>query len=417
MVFPTVFLALIARKYVPVTWAAAVALLWGIWLPAFFGNGVYHFWGPAFIVVMAWALLRAEPRPAIAGGAAAAALLFNQGMAPAVLAGLLVAYLARRRWRDAVLVAAGPALAGMLLGAGLIATGNLASFLDQAVGSTSGHYQEIVRKQPFPFNPLLLYDTLEWHLGVARFWAFPMFWLLGVAVPFGVAGYALFALLKALGRREAVPPAAVLAILSTGLLASAFIGRISGPICWLHAPLALLLVAMRLRVWIANPSPIRRLAVVAPALFLFVTGLSPAPLGYWMSCTTDPGGPLTTGVDTAAGRVCLRVDEAKEMRSVQAAVGRLRSPIVFLPDSPVLVPADRKPPVVPFLLDDAPLHEPVRGGLMEAAMPKANSVVYVEDSFLDTGHPWQFDDFLAANFEVVNRSPGVTVYARRPQSA
>jgi hypothetical protein len=415
MVFSTVFLALLARRFLPAAWAAAVVLLWGIWLPAFIGYGAYHFWGPAFIVVMAWALLRPEPRLVLAGAAAAAALLFYQGVAPAVLAGLLVAFLARRRLRDALAMAAGPTLAGLLLGASLLISGNLASFFDQTIGFTFGRYQDFNRL-PFPANPLLLADTVNWHLGVARFWAFPMFWLLAVVVPFVVAGYALYALVMAIRSGEALSPAAALAVVSTGLLASAFVARVGGPICWLHAPLALVLVAVRLRPLTSNPSTSRRLAVVAPTLLLFVTGLSPAPVGYWMSCTTNPGGPLTTAVDTAAGRVCLRVDEAIQFRFVGNMLGRLGTPVVFLPDAPALYQLTASPPLVPsyWVL---PRHtRPSEVAWMEAAMLRMNTAVYVDDSNLDKGHPWSFDDFLAANFGVVDRSPGVAVYSRKAQA-
>jgi len=53
---------------------------------------------------------------------------------------------------------------------------------------------------------------------------------------------------------------------------------------------------------------------------------------------------------------------------------------------------------------------------METALLRVNTAVYLDDPALDVGHPWSFDDFLAANFVVVDRSAGVSVYARTPNA-
>ena len=206
---------------------------------------------------MAWALLRPDTRPVLAGVAGAAALLFSQGMAPAVLAGLVVAYLCRRRPGDLLAMAAGPVAAGLLLALYLLATGTFAAFFDQTVGFTFGRYQDFNRL-PFPWNPLLLGDTLNWHSGLAAYWEFPMFWLLGVVAPLAIAGYAGYGLFGVLRRARPFNLTVGLATISTGLLGAAFIARVGGPICWLSAPLALVLVAMRLRLLTAGPSGIRR---------------------------------------------------------------------------------------------------------------------------------------------------------------
>ena len=413
MVLATFFLALIGRRLLPAGWAAAVALLWGIWLPALVGYGAYHFWGPALVVVMSWALLGPRRRPVLAGLAAALALLFYQALAPAVLCGLLVAYLARRRLRDLLQAAAGPLLAAVLLGVYLLATGAVTGFFDQTVIFAFGRYQNFNR-QPFPWNPLLLGDTLNWHSGLAAYWEFPMFWLLGVVAPFAVAAYALYALWRVLRDRLPLSNEAALAIISSGLLVSSLVTQVSGPIFWLSAPLALLLVAVRLRQLTAAPPARRRLVALSPALLLFIAGLSPAPVGYWLSCSTNPGGPLAR-VDSAAGPVCLRVPEAAQLRRTQEVVAQPRTgAIAFLPDSPALYQLTASRPTVPSYWTLP--HQTRQAELVweeSAMLDHVEVAVYLADPDLDTGHPWQFDSFLAANYSAVASYPGIIVYRRR----
>ena len=44
MLFGTGLLAVISRQLLPASWAALVALLWGVWLPAFIGYGAFDLW-------------------------------------------------------------------------------------------------------------------------------------------------------------------------------------------------------------------------------------------------------------------------------------------------------------------------------------------------------------------------------------
>jgi hypothetical protein len=413
IVVGTLFLALSARHLLPAAWSASAALLWGVWLPAFIGYGAYHFWGPALVVVMAWALLQPRVRPVLAGVAGAASLLFYQGMAPAVLAGLLVAYLARRRLADLLAMAAGPLAAGALLVVYLLLTGSFGSFFDQTVGFTFGRYQDFNRL-PFPWNPLLLGDTLNWHSGLAAYWEFPMFWLLGVVAPLVIAALAVYALYRVALRGAPFTNTAALAVISTGLLGTALIARVGGPICWLSAPLALVLVGVRLRKLTSVPSPVGRAIALSPALLLFVLGLSPAPVGFWMSCTTDPGGPLAE-VASPAGPVCLRVKEAAQLREVQDVASLPRGAgIAFLPDAPGLYQLTASRPTVPSYWT-LPRHTRASELAWQerAMLDHVETAVYVDDPELDTGHPWQFDSFLAANYTDAGSYPGITVYRRR----
>src|SRR4029077_9250691 len=99
MVIGAGLVAHIGRRLVGPVWAAAVALLWGVWLPVFEEFSPYHFWSVAFILAMAAALLAARSgrRPqlafVIAGLAASGALIMLQSSLPAVLVGLFAAWL------------------------------------------------------------------------------------------------------------------------------------------------------------------------------------------------------------------------------------------------------------------------------------------------------------------------------------
>ncbi|GAC1613343.1 MAG: hypothetical protein NVS9B1_21770 [Candidatus Dormibacteraceae bacterium] len=412
MVAGTVLTAVIARRLLPAGWAAAAALLWGIWLPVFIGYGAYHFWGPAFILAMAAALAPARPRLYLAGALAALALLCYQALAPAVLAGLLVAFLARRQLGDLGRMAAPSVLAGMALAGYLLAQGTLGAFIDQTIVNPSGRYQSFNRL-PFPWNPLLLGDTLNVHSSLAAFWEFPMFWLLGVAVPIAVAGFAAVAIVGSLRRGAAPSPVLALAILSTGLFASAFVARVGGPICWLAAPIALILAAHRLRGLTDVPQRWRRAAALAPVVALFIAGLSPAPVGWWLSCTADPGGPMAR-VDTVAGPVCLSHREAAQLEVALRAAAAAEAGIAFLPTSPGLYELTASTPEIPSFWTLPHFTRQIEIARTEAAMRMhAGNAVYIDDPELDTGHPWQFDEFLAQNYRVVEAGPGITVYERR----
>ena len=404
-------LGLVGRAVLPASWAAAVALLWGVWLTAFLGYGPYHFWGPALVLAMTVALLGPAPRPALAGAAAAGGLLFDQAVLPAVAAGLLVAYLLNRSAGDAARFSAAPLGAGAVLTVALAATGSLASFFDQTVGFTLGRYQRF-NHLPFPWNPVLLADTLNWHSGPAAYWEFGMFWLLGVVVPVLIAAWTLLLLAR---RPAGLSPAAVLGLISTGLFLSVFLARFGGPVCWMAAPLALVLAALRLHRMLgeAGHGQARRLAL-SPVLVLLLAGLTPAPVGFWLSCSSNPGGPLAA-VGSTAGSICLRRPEADELRHVeQLLAGRPADGVAFLPTSPGLYLLTGSIPATPsyWVLRDQ--IRPSELAWEEAAMTRSAAlVVYVADPDLDTGHPWAFDEFLTSNYVEAEGYPGIRVL-RRP---
>src|ERR1700687_2709471 len=57
MVLGTGLAAHVGGRLVGRVWAAAIALLWGVWLPVFNEFSPYHFWSVTFVLAMAAALL------------------------------------------------------------------------------------------------------------------------------------------------------------------------------------------------------------------------------------------------------------------------------------------------------------------------------------------------------------------------
>ncbi|MDQ6918270.1 MAG: hypothetical protein M3Z98_02805 [Candidatus Dormibacteraeota bacterium] len=406
----TVLLAVIARRLLPAAWAAAVALLWGIWLPVFLGYAPYHFWAPLLLLAMTLALLPPNPRPLLAGLAGGAALLFSQAFLFAVLAGVIVAYLVRRRPRDAALMAAGPVGIGVVLVLYLALTGSLPHFYDQTIGYTLGSYQSLNRV-PFPSNPLLLIDSLNWRDGYSRYWAFLGFWLVGVVGPFLVAGYAVLAAF----REPPITVAGMLALISTGMFGAALIAKTGGPVCWMSAPFVLVLLAARVRHLNAGHSPRGRLARLSPLLVAGVLGLSPAPAGLQMSCVSNPHSELPA-VQTAMGTICLRASEPGKVAIVQrVAAARGSVAIAFEPDSPGLYELTGVPAEVPSTWTLKSVTPPWELAWQEEVLLQRRPiVVYIYDPDLEkNGHPWAFDTFLELNYRVVEESEGVTVYRLR----
>jgi|GEM_PF-6441519 hypothetical protein len=410
-------LALIARRFLPAPWAAAVALLWGAWLPVFLGYSQYHFWAVTFCLACALALLEAAPggRPGawlLAGAAAGLAFLFLQAFVTVGLAALLLACLAKEgRFRRVGLLATGAAIPGGVVLAYLLATGSFLDFLRDTAGFTVGTYRSFNRV-PFPWNPLLLQDTLNWRASEAAYWGFGMLWLLGIVLPIAVAAYAAWGLWKSVRGAGELSPAVQLAIISVALFGSVLLGRVGGPLAWLAAPLALVLLATRLE-WTTRGR--WQLAALVPVIALFLFGLSPAPVGWALSCSARPGAPLVA-VAMPAGMVCVTARDAPMMRqavSLAAAVPAHR--VAFLPTSLELYELTLTRPIGPPLWLLPGLSSPDLVAKQEDALvaPQVERLLYIEDRDLDVGHPWAFDDFLAANFVLDGQGRGYRVYRRR----
>lgn len=409
-------LAAIALRFLPPPGAAAVALLWGVWLPVFLGYSQYHFWCITLALAATLALLIAFETGrlhwwALAGGAAALAFLFLQSLLTLAPALLLVAFLRGRPVLPRLLALAAGAMVPVALLIGyLLATGSFADFFRDTAGFTVGTYRSFNR-QPFPWNPLLLGDTLNWRAGEAAYWEFPMFWLLVLLLPVVVAGVAAFLTLGAVLGRARLGPGGVLAIVSSALFASVVLGLIGGPLGWLAAPLALVLLAGRID---ASTRGRRQLLALAPALTLLLIGLAPAPVGWALSCDYNPGGRLLA-VKTQAGSVCVRSADAPALREavtlVAANPGRR---VAFQPSALELYELTGTQPIGQPLWLLNGLVSPALLGEQERALldPRVEYLLYVNDVYLDLGHPWAVDDFLAANFKIESAVKTYTLYRR-----
>src|SRR3989475_4180250 len=213
--------AFIGQRLVGPAWAAAVGLLWGVWLPVFEEFSPYHFWSVSLILAMTAALLaaRSSKRPiaafVLAGLAASAALIMLQSSLPAVVAGFVVAWLIERPIRRSVF----PMLVAMVI-PGLVVLvvlgllGALPAFFTDTVVYT---FQTFGASQalPFPWQPALLHDTSFWEASIGALWAIAMHWLLAVVAPIAVAVLTVVTLWRgrrALGQVPAWPLVGVVAV-------------------------------------------------------------------------------------------------------------------------------------------------------------------------------------------------------------
>jgi hypothetical protein len=125
-----------------------------------------------------------------------------------------------------------------------------------------------------------------------------MDWPLTIAAPMAAAVYAAVAGIRWRGRGFP-PPALALAVLSTGLFVSVLGTRVTAPLAWFGAPLAMLLLAARLRALGRG-----RVAAVAPVAAVLLAGLAPLPLGPVLDCRLNPHSNWEA-VAAAGGTVCV----------------------------------------------------------------------------------------------------------------
>jgi hypothetical protein len=420
--------ARIGRRVVPDGWAAAVALLWGVWLPVFQEFSPFHFWSVTFILAMAATLLsaRGASRPrqlfALAGLFGSAAIMMLQASLPAVLAGLMIAYALEADIRRSVLpMLAVAAVPGLLMVAALAALGALPSFLT----STLVYNVQVYRPNhalPFPWQPALLHDTSFWEASAGALWAIPMHWLLGVVAPIVVATYAGVDLWRRRFRFSALPEVLLIGVLATGLYASVLIVHLSDQNFWLCAALTLLLVAARLRQALVNIASRHRLSWVAtaPVAGIYLAGLSPLVLGYALVCHTDGRGFLRH-VDAPNGAVCVTYESAPTVAAaVRFSEEHPDSDIAFLPTAPSLYQVTGRTPPVPEVWVVPGLTQPDQLARLEAAMKSrpVEWVVYYKVDFrkdlpadhaLQESSPFEFDIFLEQAYQREDRD-GLTVY-------
>lgn len=415
MVLSVGLVAYIGRRMVGPTWAAAIALLWGVWLPVFQEFSPYHFWSVMFSLAMTAALQAARDIPpegrqvrafVLAGLAASAALIMLQSSLPAVMAGFIVAWLIERRvTRSVVPMFVALVIPGVLVLAVLGLLGALPGFITDTVlypFQTFGKSQAL----PFPWQPALLHDTSFWEASVGALWAIPMHWLLAAIAPIAVAAYTSVTLWRLRRTLADLPNWALVGILAVGLYASVLIVHMSDQNFWLSSPLTLLLVAIPLKRTLASvgSSRITAAGAGAPIAAIYIAGLSPVILGYALVCHADSTGFLRE-VRTPRGSICTTYDSAPIVAGSLNFISQHEGAIAFMPTGPSLYQITGLVPPVPVLFLVPGVTPPAELARTEGSMRRVpvEWVIYYKVDFskdlpavraLQDGSPSPFDLFL-----------------------
>ncbi len=425
MVLGTGLVAYIGQRFVGTIWAAAIALLWGVWLPVFEEFSPYHFWSVALVLAMTAALLWARTAKSarafvVAGLAAAAALIMLQSSLPAVVAGLVVAWLIEPRIRRSVVpMIVAMAIPGLVVLAVLGLLGALPAFFTDTVVYT---FQTFGGSQalPFPWQPALLHDTSFWEASIGALWAIPMHWLLAVIAPIGVAARTGVELWRRRHGPQAIPDWVPVGIVATGLYCSVLIVHMSDQNFWLSCPFTLLLVAMPLKRMLAGmPSAAVTSAAAVPLALIYLAGLSPLVLGYALTCHTDDTGFLRQ-VSVPSGSICTTYDSAPIVAGAVKFSTLHDGAIAYMPNGPSMYQILGEVPPVPVLFLVPGVTPPPELARVENAMrslPVEWVIYYKVDFSKDLpavseiqGHgPWRFDQFLDEAYQRDDQA-GLVVY-------
>jgi hypothetical protein len=422
MVLGAGLVARIGSRVVGPVWAASAALLWGVWLPVFQEFSPYHFWSVTLVLAMTVALIAARTSSApvrwfvLAGLAASAALIMLQSSLPAVLAGLVAAWLIDRRvTRSLVPMVVAIAVPGVLVLAVLGLLGALPAFFKDTViytFQTFGASQAI----PFPWQPALLHDTSFWEASIGALWAIPMHWLLAVVAPIAAGIYSAIAVWGRRRRLDEIPDWALLGVVSSGLYASVLIVHMSDQNFWLSACLTLLLVAMPLKRTLTG---IRSSAASIPVAAIYLTGLSPLVLGYALTCHTDGQGFLQE-VSTPSGSICTTFESVPIVAGAVKFTSQHPEAVAFMPTGPSLYQMTGRVPPVPVLFLVPGVTPPAEVANAESAMRAlpVTWVIYYKVDFsndlpaireLQNGATSEFDHFLADSYQRDDQD-GLIVY-------
>ncbi len=427
MVLGAGLVAHIGRRLVGPVWAAAIALLWGVWLPVFNEFSPYHFWSVTFVLAMAAALLAARSVKSpvrafvLAGLAASAALIMLQSSLPAVLAGLVAAWLIERRIdRSVVPMLVAMAIPGVLVLATLGLLGALPAFITDDVLYT---FQTFGASQalPFPWQPALLHDTSFWEASLGALWAIPMHWLLAVIAPIAVAVCTAVAVWRHRSRPAEIPEWVLVGIIAVGLYSCVLIVHMSDQNFWLSSCLTLPLVAMPLKRIFARlgSGRIVAAAAVVPVAAIYLAGLSPLVLGYALVCHTDGTGFLRE-VAAPRGSICTTYDSAPIVAGALKFTSQHPEAVAFMPTGPSLYLITGRVPPVPVLFLVPGVTPPAELGRTERSMQilPVEWVIYYKIDFskdlpavreLQNGKPSAFDQFLEDTYQRDDQD-GIIVY-------
>jgi hypothetical protein len=413
--------ARIASHVLPAWWAAGVALLWGVWLPVFQEFSQFHFWSVTFVLAMAAALLQARESPhpirlfVLAGVAASAALVTLQSSLPAVLAGLVVAWMIERRTIRSVLPMVIAVMVPSLI---VLAVLGLQGALPNLIRDTLVYNFTIYRPNhslPFPWQPGLLHDTAFWEASLGALWAIPMHWVLAVLAPVAVTIYVAASLWLRRAAKDSASDSLLIAILAVGLFAAALLVHMSDQNLWLSCALTLVVVTERLR-QILGRRPSRSLLAavsIAPLAAIYLAGLSPAVLGYVLVCHQDGTGFLRE-VSSPDGPLCVTFESAPTVTAaLRFSSDHSHSVIAFLPIAPSLYQITGRTPPVPNIYLVPGLIAPEQLTRVEEAMVgrPVEWVVYSKidlrkdlpaDQALQDQSRFQFDLFLEDRYQRVD---------------
>jgi hypothetical protein len=278
---------------------------------------------------------------------------------------------------------------------------------------------------PFPWQPALLHDTSFWEASLGALWAIAMHWLLAVVAPIAVAGLTAFSLWRRRSLASPIDEWQVAGIVGTGLFASVLIVHMSDQNFWLSSALTLILVAMPLKRVLSRMRSSRVIAAAAtvPAAIIYVAGLSPLVLGYALVCHTDGTGFLRE-VATPSGSICTTYDSAPIAAGAVRFTSQHPGSIAFMPTGLSLYQITGRVPPVTFLFLVPGVTPPAELAKVERSMVSlpVEWVIYYKVDFskdlpavreIQNGSPWQFDEFLSANYQRADED-GLVVYRIKP---
>lgn len=410
------------RRLKSAWWAAGAATLWGVQTSVLIQYSPYHALGASASVLAAWCLLQFSESgrtlwPALAGVAAAVAVIFIQAAFPVALAAVLAAAMVKQRIRDGVVTAVAGLATAVLSTLAMLLTGALAGFWADTVVYQLTVFSK-VSNRPIPWLPQEIVATTHWEAGAAQLWPFFLDWPLAFAAPLAVVAWTAWRVAQ---RRW--DDATIAGVMASGLTASALLTYHTGSLFWFDAPLSLLLVAAGLRSMASRASTAAKVPVYAVALL----GLAPVLTGVQMDCRINVHGPLAV-VATPTGTVCaVRKGEAPELASeMEMSAAHTTDPMAFLPtNSPAYLLTGRVPPVsYHFIEPGNQTPAQLRQLEFELVDRRVLWIVYhrVDWASLTDALPdnkalgagdWQFEDWLAANYAVSEEQGPVVLYRLR----
>jgi hypothetical protein len=414
----------IARRVCSPPAAAAATAVWGVWMATSFQYDPYHHWGFVLATAMAWALHRLDTsrRPlrwaAVAGMLGALSTLTIQVMAPAVLAGLIVCLVvSHRRWH-AITAMVGAGLATTLIAAvALGAAGLLSGFWQQAVLYALFGFRTRVETS-WPWNPLILMDLgalTAWPGVYLGLWGRLLIWSIGFVVPLATLP------LMVLRMRRGWLPAnvLVLCIWTLSFFACAVVySRLTGPLLWMSAGFACILVARSFEAALRARLAVRLLPA-SVAWGLVALSFEPLAAGLLTPCSGD-----WIGVEMKDAPICVPKAQAADFVAGRDFVqAHPRESIAFLSVSSTLYPLTRTTPPVGsmYVTPNLNSREDTERTEHELDAARVHYILYhprlvwetVPSAQTGSDGKWLLEEYIEQKYRVIGYAGRMTVYERR----